>query len=183
MKKLLIFLLILFLQSCALVGYKEKKNYVSNTPQSSAKNISINVMASKGQGTIIGHIKNGWGAEMSNIEIPVSTNELIQDALKQEFLKLGFQISENSPNKLLARINQVEMELAQEGGGVGYYSICDLQLFLKTKDDFVERNIVENDKLESLWYVTAEEGVKNLYTAVNKCANASVKEIEKKVTK
>jgi len=106
-------------------------------------------MVSGGEDKIIGNIKNGFGSRTANIEIPTSRRQLVQASLTQEFEKLGFNISQDSSNRVLARINQLETEIAQEGGAAGYYSICDLQLYFKNNTGMFERNIVENDKVES----------------------------------
>lgn len=181
--KNIILLTTLLISSCAFIGHKDNRDYTSTTSKQVDKNISISVFTSSKINNIVGHIKNGWGMETADIEIKQSRTDLIQNAFEQEFFKMGFTLDSKSDNKLITRINQLETELAQEKGGVGYYSICDLQLYLKTPEGIFERNIIENDAIESLWYVTAEEGVSSLYKTVNKCISTSIIEITKKVQK
>lgn len=179
-KKLLFFISVFSLASCAFIGHKDVREYKSETAQAPSKNLSIEIMVNGADDKIVGHIKNNFGTETADIETAMTKNNLVKSALEQEFTKSGYQISPSSPNKLLARIKQVEIELANNTGAAGYYAVCDLQVYLKT-DKLYERNFVENEKIESFWYVTAEEGVSTLFKAVNKCSSSIVKETEKKV--
>ncbi|MBF0208725.1 MAG: hypothetical protein HQK53_17800 [Oligoflexia bacterium] len=179
--KLTMLTLLVLLNACAFTDYKEKEKYISKTTQQEGKKISISIMTVGGDGKLVGHIKNGFGMETADIKIPVSINELIQDSLQQECAKFGYKIADDAPNRLLAKINQIELEFSNEKGKAGYYSVCDLQVYFKTENKLFERNIVENDKIDSYWFVTAREGVENLYNTVNKCVNLTVQAIEKKV--
>lgn len=175
---------LLFFCSCAFTPHIDKRTYQTSTVKNEVSNKqSISIMVSGDDSNIVGYIRNGFGTETANIEVPQTKKNLIQTALEQEFTAMGFTIDSNSPLRLLARVKQVEVELAQEEGKAGYYAICDLQAYLKQDSKILERNFVENDKIDSFWAVTATEGITTFYKAINKCSNLIVSEVSKRLKK
>ncbi len=178
------FLFLFSLGSCAFTPHIDKRTYQTTTSKVElSKKQSIGILVSGDDTKVVGYIRNGYGSETANIEVPQTKKNLIQAALEQEFTAMGFTVDSNSPVKLLTRIKQVELELAQESGQAGYYAICDLQAYLKKDSKIVERNFVENEKIESYWAVTATEGITTFYKAINKCAALIVAEVSKRLNK
>jgi uncharacterized lipoprotein YajG len=187
MRKILfcfIYTSLLLTASCAFTPHKDARVYKTNTNiEARNSNTNIDILVTGEESNVVGFIRNGFGTETANIEIPNTKRELIQSALEQEFLANGFKIDPKASLKVLAKIKQVELELAQEDGKAGYYAICDLQIYLKQDKKLVERNFVENDKIDSYWVVTASEGISTFYNSVNKCSSAIVAEVAKRIKK
>ncbi|WP_415061282.1 hypothetical protein [Bdellovibrio sp.] len=179
--KSILLIIMLMISACAFTPHRDAREYpvkIENTPE--PKGIAIKVYTSTPLDNVVGKIKNGWGMETADISIPQKRTNVLQQALEAELKLTGYQVKDDSSNALLSRINQYEIEIAQEGGAVGYYSICDVNIYLKTKSGLFERNVVATDKVTSYWAVTAKDGVDSFYKVTQECAKSIVKLVEEK---
>ncbi len=181
-KKLFVFFFLLNVYSCAFTPHIDKRTYSSKTKAASlVDGTGIDLFVNGEDSKVVGHIRNGFGAETANIEVPQTKRELIKQSLEQEFSLNGYKVISGAPLKVIIRPKQVELELAQESGKAGYFAICDLKVYLMHQDKLLERNFVSNDQIDSYWAVTASEGIDTFYSSINKCSAEIVSEVTKRV--
>lgn len=179
--RFILFVAVIMLSACAFTPHRDDREYpvkIEKAPES--KGVAIRVYTSTPMDNVVGKIKNGWGMETADISVPQKRTDVLQQAIETELKLNGYQVKDDASNALLSRINQYEIEIAQEGGGVGYYSICDVNIYLKTKSGLFERNVVATDKVTSFWVVTAKDGVDSFYKVTQECAKSIVKLVEEK---
>lgn len=106
------------------------------------KGIGVKVLSSTQLDSVVGKIRNNLGSETADITIPESRDAVIKKAIEQEFVSQGYTIDAASKNALVVRINQLELELAQEDGKAATLldvKVIWLKLKKKRRADYQKR--------------------------------------------